>query len=67
MWNNFISKGYATLFFSKLATKKTSQTQPSQGREPTNTETPLSDVSIGVRDFKEPKRLMDVSSHNVKV
>ena len=66
MWNKFLSKGYVTLFFSKLATKQTSESQPSQGREPTNRETPLSDVSIGVRYFKQPKILMDVSSHNVK-
>ena len=55
------------MLFSKIPTKQTSQIRPSQGREPTKKETPLSDISIGERDFKEPKRLMDVSSHNVKV
>ena len=38
MWNTFLGKGYATLFFSNLATKQTLKIHPSQGREPTNKE-----------------------------
>ena len=55
------------MFFSKLATKKNHKYDPHKEGNPKSTKTPLSDVSIAVRDFKEPKRLMDVSSHNVKV
>ena len=53
-------------FLVSLQLKKHHKYDPHKEGNPQSTKTPLSDVSIGVRDFKEPKRLMDVSSHNVK-
>ena len=53
-------------FLASLQPKKHHKYDPHKEGNPQSTKTPLSDVSIGVRDFKEPKRLMDVSSHNVK-
>ena len=56
MQNKVLNKGYATLFFSKIATKKNHKYDPHKEGNPQSIETPMSDVSIGVRDFKEPKR-----------